>query len=142
MLEILQPDRGAHFSPRRNVLGKDQIELETGEAQAADESRDQPGGEHRGQDQEEKIIRGGKRTGGDDAKRARINEPGTCDALAQSFRPGVFELRPPLAKGLHCFRLASGGCLETGADAAGSAIVELWKNLGLTSLCPLKSRSK
>ena len=87
--------------------GKIRSSSSPGEPQPADEPRDQPGGEHRGENQKQQIIRGKKGADPDRAEHHRIDQPGARDALAQSRGPGFDDSRPPFAEGSpHVSRLS------------------------------------
>jgi hypothetical protein len=69
------------FTLRSNMFGQFQIEFETGETKSADEAGYQKGCQQRGQQEEEKIVRGGESSQADEHNSEREQQPGAGDLL-------------------------------------------------------------
>src|SRR5450755_3201953 len=60
-LHVAHEELRRYGAPRRHMLGNQEIQFQSGQAQAAHESRNQQRGKHGGKDQEEQVIGGGYR---------------------------------------------------------------------------------
>ena len=81
-LLVVHEQLAGHGAPRRNVLRHQEIQFQRGQAEPADQPRDQQGGEHGGQDEEEQVIGRDHRAEPDHQDGEGEQQPAVGDAVA------------------------------------------------------------
>jgi hypothetical protein len=93
-------EAGGRGAAGGDVFGREEVEVESGQGEAADETGDEHGGDEDGEEKEEEVVGGHEGRGGDEGGDEGEDEAGACEALAHAALESMGEAGPEFAPGV------------------------------------------